>query len=413
MTRLFAAFAFALLSLLVLPASGSASKIITEQFNKPMPEVKLAPEADFMAETKEVSEKPGDDADFEYAIRVPKSWTRAESGSFERFTVADKVLREFAKFYSPAPAGVTDGIAEMTRTSDARNAPLSDRSYLLMRAAGLGYTMTAHEWFMQYLLANKFNLQGMAKHGDNMAEALYVVLSDSNESYVVRGMARINGGKLVFAEYYVPIEKWEAGKTMQAQVLHSLAMKNPRKGDVEPLSSYEFLDIEEIRYPSSWTLRTAPLRSVDRMEAQLFNIGKTVTAGKETETLQGRIEVDMIAAHTVSSLDTETENQRRDLEDQGLNLGEIIEQPEDFILNPVFDFAETTVYESSDNKGKFIGYEFWMTVVSVDDYYFVITLLTPSREVDYFLWAKNKHHYKIVINSIRQNGKKTSASGAN
>lgn len=408
MTKLFSAFAFALLLLLVFPVSGSAESI-TEQFNKPMPEVKLLPEADFLATTKEMSEKPGGDADLEYSIRIPKSWSRVESGSFERFTVADKVLREFAKFYSPAPAGVTDGVAETTRTSNARNAPLSDRSYLVMRAGGLGYTMTAHEWFMQYLLANKFNLQGMVEHDEGMAEALYVVLSGSNESYVVRGVARINGGKLVFAEYYVPMEKWEAEKVTQAQVLQSLVMKTPRKGDIEPVSSYEFLDIEEIRYPSSWTLRSAPLQSVDRMEARLFNIGKAVTGGKETETLDGRIDVDMIAAHAINSLEKEMEDQKRDLEDQGLNLGKIIEQPEDFILNPVFDFAETTVYESSDNKGKFIGYEFWITVVSVDGYYFFVTLLTPSREGNYFLWAKNKQHYRIVINSIRQNGKNKAA----
>lgn len=397
--RIFAVFAVFALAAFALPRPGLAQQSIIAQFKKPMPDVGSIPEADFTAATREMSERPGKDPDLEYVIRLPANWTRVENGQEDRFVLADKIMGEFAKFYSPAPAGIQEGASGDLLKMEV--APLSDRSYVLMRAGKIAYTMSAHEWFMQHLLANNYTLQGMTEHGEYAAEALYVVLAENRMSYAVRGMARINGGKLIFTEYYMPIEKWEGEKALQAQVIQSFTMKNRKVSPIEPLSAYRFLDIEEVSYPSSWTLQTSPIRSVDRMKIKLLNIRKAIESDKEVQKLDGRMDVEMISTHTSKDLDQEIERQKESLDEQGLILGKVIESPENFILNPTFDFAETTVYESSDNQAKFIGYEFWSSVVSADDYYFFITLLTPSREADYFLWAKNRQHYKLLIDSIK------------
>lgn len=381
-------------------ASGVAQAIV-EQFKIPMPEIALMPEESFRMQTKEVSEKSGREADLEYSIRIPKGWSRREGENADRFAIAGRILGEIAKFYSPAPAGAGAGGVSEENTGMMRiEEPLSDRSYILMRAGGLAYSMSAHEWFMQYLLANKFNLQGMVEHDERSAEALYVTV-DNNVSFAVRGLARVNGNKIIFTEYFVPLEKWEDEKVMQAQVLRSLTMKNDRVAEVEPMLSYKFLDLEEIKYPASWSLRTVPIRSIDRMSLKLFNLGLTIDEMSEKQKLDGRIDIEMVSVYATEDLDAEIDRHRRDVEEQGFVLGRIIESPEDFILNPAFDFAETTVYESNDTASKLIGYEFWITIVSINDYYYFLTLLTPSREADYFLWAKNKRHYKLLIDSIK------------
>ncbi|MCC6597335.1 MAG: hypothetical protein IT559_00910 [Alphaproteobacteria bacterium] len=392
------------LTFVFMPGSASAQKII-DQFKKPLPEVAAMKTEDFRAATKTIKDKPGGDPDLEYLMRLPKDWERAEVSGSDQFSLTERVLSDVAKFYSPAPASALGGgqdiaaAARETQSWLSRGTSLVDRSYLLIRVSKPGHTITAHDWLIQYLLANKFNFRGMAAYDDSHAEVLYVKL-DNNVSYVVRGVVYINGGKVIFAEYYMPYEKWEESKVLQAQVMDSFVMKNPREGDSEIINTHQFLDVDQVRYPQSWTLKVMPIRSVERMQAKLFNFGIAIENEKETQKLNGRIDVDLISVFVAEALENETDRHRQTLADQGLILGAQIEKPEDLVYNPNFDFAETTVYESNDQTHKLVDYEFWITVASMGDYYYFITLLTPSRDGDYFLWAKNKQHYKIVVNSI-------------
>jgi hypothetical protein len=277
---------------------------------------------------------------------------------------------------------------------------LTERSRMQIHALGLDYQMTAQQWLMQHMLLKGYNVQGIEIHGEKSAEALYVLIENA-ESYVVRSLAILNGKRVIFLEYYIPIDRWHDEKIVQEQVVKSFALKQNVEESVEPLEVYKFLDIAVVQYPVTWKLVAQPIKTIERMKIKMLNLGKSQGEYEVKTKLDGKIEVEMVSAFTSETLEQEIERYRTDLDKSGLAVQDFVEAPEDFVLNPHFDFAETNVYKAADSENKLIDYEFWQTVLSSGDYYYFVSLLTPARDQDYFIWSRNTETYKMILGLMK------------
>ncbi len=370
--------AFFLTALFAVPQTIFAQKI-TEQFKKPMPEFELTSQAEFEKQTNLLSKEFKQDEALSYEIRIPKNWTESGKGGLSEISVSN-ILGELGKFYGPPN--------------------IDERSKLVVEAVGLEYEMTAQQWFVQYLLANGYNLQGLKAYDNDNAEALYVLI-DNGISFAVRAMARVNSKRVVFAQHYVPIDRWHDEKVAQAQILQSFQLKKDIQGFVEEMGVFQFLDLVELQYPKSWSLKALPIRTVDRMQVELLNTATVQNDYEKAKTrLDGQIDFNLVSIFASETLEEELDWFRDSLAEKNMLLGDVLEVRDDFLFGDKFDFVDTQVYRATGDVSKLVEHELWLTIMSKDEYYYFVSLFTPSRDHDYFTWARNTETYKLVISTI-------------
>ena len=260
--------------------------------------------------------------------------------------------------------------------------------------------MTAEQWMVQHILASGYNLQGLEVYDEKRAEALYVYVYNS-VSYVSRAVAVRNGKYVMFAEFVVPAERIAEEKSLQAQTIKTFETLNVVEEFVEEMESYQFLDIAEFKYPNSLAIKTPPIKTIDRMEVQLLRLGEVLDEyGYKQKKLEGEINIQLVSIYAAETLEEEIEKFREDLSKKGLTMGEVIETRDDFLLGEKYDFVDTKVYRATDQKSQVIDYELWLSIISMGEYYFFVSLFTPARDQDYFLWARNSETYNLVTSLI-------------
>jgi hypothetical protein len=354
---------------------GAKAQEMVERVKKPLPGIEAVAPESFEAQTKLYEVSPGDDEFLNYSLRLPKDWTLFKELSNDQYSISNRLLGEVARYYSPPS--------------------MHERSYFSVRAHALDHQMTAEQWFFQYLFAQGYTLEGVNVQGNNRLEALYVLL-EKDVSYIVRAVVQVNGKRVVFAQYYLPTSNWDAEKAMQASVVQSFALTNPDTGLVEDMDEYAFLDVAKIKYPVSWKLSADTLRSVDHMTAELLNISKKDTRYYYQKQLQGRVQVNLVSNFVAGSLEEEIEKYKTSVLDDGFSLSEAIDEPEDFTFSDEIEFADVKVYDALDSNNSVLDYELWMTVMAANNYYYFLTLLTPSRDADYEMWSRNTAAFKII-----------------
>ena len=356
---------------------------------KPLPNLLLMSSDEFAGLTNLYQQSPGQDEALTYEINIPKDWTKisdieTQEGAFE---ISTKVFTQLAQFTSSPRMNVA-------------------RSRLSIDVIELDYKLSAQQWLMQYISSNSYTLQGLDVLSDRLVDVLFVIL-EHDTSYIVRARVAVNGKKVVLIRYFLPIDNWANEKSMQAQVVSSFSLKNVVTQVVEDTKKFEFLDIAEIHYPSSWELRSSPFKSIDRMNADLLNIPglNSAAAGskKGQVVLDGKISVNLVSAYVAESLEDEMSLFRDELKKQGLILGDAIDTENDYLFNDAFDFATIDVYKAEDENDKLLHYELWITMMGASDYYYFVTLLTPSREDEYYTWVRNAETYRSVLESIKPN----------
>lgn len=367
---------------------------IRDQYIKPMPKIELLPEAEFKNKTQFIDRPSEKDPLVGYEIRIPKDWKILPDSSQEQDLSGGNILGEIGKFVSPSG--------------------MDEPSFIQIHALSLDHQISIEQWFLQYLVKNRYNSEGLKIYNETCAEALYAVVKGSL-SYIVRAVACINGKRVIFLEYYMPIENWETEKVTQAQVLNSFRLKKMVRAYVENFKSTKILDVVSVRYPESWRLKNFPIGSVDRMQLQLLNITTVPGEYDLKSRLDGKIDIHFVAVSSSEGLEQEIEKIKEYLKTEGLEVGEQIEKSLDLIVNPKLEFADTNVYNVYRSKNvskKLIDYEFWMTAISAGEYYYLVPLLTPSRDQDYESWVQNTQAYKIVLDLIEPNPEKIEPADA-
>jgi hypothetical protein len=389
----FVAVSATLLAAMAVPAD--AQKIL-EEFQKPLPEHKweMMTQEEFEAETILHEDVPLGDEALSYKIRLPKGWEQPEGIGISNYTLSDKLLGEIAVFYGPPKMYM--------------------RSRFTIEALALEYQLTAEQWFIQHLLRNGYTIQGMEVINDKRVEALFFVV-EKDVTYVVRSIAEISGKRAVLAQYFLPTRYWNDEKMLQSEVMKSFSLLQPDVEDAEDMKKFYILDIAEFLYPSSWELKAEPIRSIDRLEVEIRSSAKRKRIqqkddwkksraqrerDQEERTLHGRINVQLVSNFVAESLEDEIAKLKTKVLGTSLVAGNLIETQDSFIYDDAISFGETNVYEAVDENSELLEYEIWFTVMGAGDYYYFVTLLTPSRDDDFFVWSRNTQTYKFVVENL-------------
>lgn len=328
---------------------------------------------EFNSKTKLYDEIPYGDKYLSYTMRLPLNWKKFASSASQDTDSSKNLLGEIGKYFGPAS--------------------LDSRSYVLIQATDLGYEITAKNWFLNYILARGYTLQGMDVISDRRVEALYVLV-EKDTSYVVRTVAEINGSRMILVMYYVPENQWNAEKALQEKSIKSFTFKSPENAKVESTRTYAFLDLLRFDYPVSWRLQAPNIYSIESMSAKIVNT-------TDETTLNGQVDIHVVSTELDTTLAEEIKTVQKYLDKKGLVIGKLLEQPKDYKTHEQIYFSRVEVYQANDKDKSLVDYEYWIAVLIENRYYYIVTMLTPARTADFYVWARNTEAFRTVVESMR------------
>lgn len=371
-----------MLLLSVIPAQASSLGIDTTNIPK-LKVYQFPPQEEFHKQTKAVDVKnPYEDTYLSYSLRLPKDWSEN---------------------MQPAPIGAASGQSLLSNSvlsiiSKYISRPKNlQRSTITIEAQNMTYEISAKNWFINFIINNGFSLSGLTEKGPRELEAMYVALV-SDTTYVVRTRVVVNGSRMVVVRYYLPQENYEEEKMMQAQVINSFHLTNNTNERIENQETYGFLDQSYFNYPKSWKLKEKSILSIERMSALLTQ----ETLEEKTFILEGHIKINVISRLLNTTLAQEVENFRKELKIPRYTIGDLIENV-DYEYDPSIKIGKSQIYTLiPDDKINMQSYEFLVTAMQGDDYYYITSLITPSRKQDFYTWAKNMETAKIINETMRR-----------
>jgi len=337
---------------------------------------------EFAKLTTEYTENPPGDKFLAFSLRLPKGWRRvgdilttgdASDKLDSKSVLTRRVLGKIARYYGPASIEAT--------------------SRFEVNALELDFGISARNWFLNYITANGFTLQGLTQINDKRIEALYVLV-DEDVTYIVRTVAQINGPRMVMASYYLPDNLWQEERPMQERVIKSFHFLNPENVPSEISRTYSFLNFLKFDYPASWKLVSPDITNTEGLDVRLLNKGID-------NTLNGEIIVHIVSTETDTTLSQEVASVKANLENQGFSTGDLIEVQDNYKFNKNMTFGRVETYKVASSNKKIGEHEYWMCILTEDRYYYVVTMLTLSRTAEFYTWARNTEAFKSVVQSIR------------
>ncbi len=348
---------------------------IFERFKKPMPEIKLLSDEEFLDATKPIVKKPYGEEVLAYSMRIDKTWEEGIDRSSGNFVLSEKLFLELNSYLGkPTIAG---------------------RSRIEVEGLNLDGNLTAEQWYIRYILEGGFTTEGFITHNPNKVESLMVVM-EKDYSYYLRTLVLINGAKVIMVKYYVPIHYIQDQAVMQAMVLKSFELTHKKARVYQEMAAYRFLDIAEFKYPPSWKVFARPVRDVDRLDVTLLNMSE-VSGQSEARSTEGKLDVLVVSSTVKNTLLEEIEDYKKKIEAEGMLIGEKLTENYEFTYAKNIDFGITEVYKGIDSNDNLSEYEFWFTVLVGGNYYYFVMLLTPSRNELFATWADNTQNYKIML----------------
>ena len=370
---------FCLLVLLTVSQAGAIG--IDLKNIKPLKAVTFMPKDEFLAQTKLVEETPFDDEFLSYSIYLPKDW-EVNVDSFEKNiddlgggskALHNRVLGIVANYISPP----TD----------------HQRSFFTLEAVGLDYEIGIRDWFINYILSEGKSLEGISEEDNNRITATYVEVQ-KDTTYIVKVVAIINGPRVVIARYYTTQKLFKGEKVLQAQVIDSFELINKEEGGIEELDTLGLLGQSYFDYPVSWTMKAEKVISIDRMRAQLQR-------SKSGQDLDGQIKIYLTNKDLGINRSAAFAFYRDEFEVPNYKISDLIEKV-DMNYHEQMSFGVTDAYRLEPTVPKMIGFELWVSVMEGDDYYYILTMLTPSRQENFYEWARNVKAFRVVVANTRR-----------
>jgi len=353
---------------------------------KKVPKLKeyAAPNAEEFKKVTRVEKEvlPYNDDYISYEFRIPKKWT----GNSE--------LPEL-KGVDGAQGLSVNVLGILGKYVGAPNNLL--RSRIIVEAQDLGYEISAKNWFVNFVLKNGFTLSGFTEHSRSKLEALYVEVQD-DQPYVVRTLVLINGPRLIMFRYFLPQENYESEKLGQAQVTSSFKLLNPVNESIEKQKEFGFLDQSYFNYPISWDFAAKPIYSIERMSATMMQKNEK----DSPQVLEGQIKLHVISRLLKTTIAEETTKFRDSVKIDNYTIGKFIENL-DFAYDKSIRDGKTQVYELvPSDPVSMKSYEFVVSIMQGDDFYYITSLITPSREQDFYNWSRNIEAFRVVTESVRR-----------
>lgn len=366
-------------SLLFADSSWSQGLDISKIESVPVYRDEISDEA-FLGLANLIEERPAGDRFLAFRVYMPKGWRRiggesegAPGSSLSGVQLSRRIMGNVVRYVSPA------GFDTPSRFE--------------VQALELDHEITVRNWFLNHVMLSGYSLEGLQQVSDNRVESLYVQVEKSIP-YVVRTVAIINGPRMVLASYYVPESRWRDKRAIQDRVISSFAFLSPERTRLETSRTYAFLDLLRFDYPASWRLVAPAITSIEGMEAKLVN-------ALDQNKLIGEISVRIVSTELETSLPLEVQYLREEIRSMGLEVGDLMDSTKEYQFHPHVNFARVETYFAKARNQRIQDHEYWLTVMAEDRYYYIISMLTPARESEFYNWARNTEAYQMVIESIR------------
>ncbi len=337
------------------------------------------PAADFEAKTQIFKSAPSGNKVLAYQIRLPKDWVLEEAtaaaNTKEVPGLNKNVLERLARYVSPARK--------------------HRRSFVHIESQKLDYEIGVRNWFLNYIDSTGVTLETInsADDGKDYVEAAYVAL-EGDITYGVRVKAYINGSYVIMARYYVPLELFLDEKVMQAQGIDSFHLAAKKVNRIEERRTHGFLDQAYFDFPISWTLRAPKVVAVERMRAMIY------TPGVDNK-LTGQVNINLTSKFIDTTMAKEIADYRKRFNLTGYKIGNKIEA-KTLPVHGDITTTSTEIYTLTPDKNFMLGYELWVTIMESQDYYYIVSMITPARKDEFYRWARNVKAYEIVVGTTRQ-----------
>ncbi len=372
--------ALMLFGVLCVPLNASA-QFFEEEKLKAVPHFTDFSTEEFKAKTELIEDEPYSDSSLAFSVRLPEGWSKIEGVGKGAVPGETKVsiLREVARYSGPATP--------------------YPPSFFSLELLDMEYDITANIWFLNYILENAFNLQGMKLNEDGSVEGLYVRVID-DRSYVVRCKVQINGSRMTMASYGVPDTRWNDERTFQDKAIEFFEFYDPLAPQGEKKITYNFLDMVRFEYPASWRQVTTQTASADSAYLRFM----PPTAKNKRDLSQGLIEVQILSTEISRSLEKEVAAVQKDMIDSGWRIKRLLSDvTDDYNVHDTIEFHRVDIYEA-ENQSAYGGSkanEIWFAVLADRDFLYFVKMIAPRREVSFLDWARNKEVFKTIVETIR------------
>lgn len=369
-------FQFVLVLLVCLAMPVQAANVDMKNI-KPLGKLPYLSQAEFEKATTVVRETPYQDDALSYEIRLPKDWLSVELPPEEKpeTDISKNLVGVLAKYASPAK--------------------LHRRSFVTIEAQGLSYEIGARNWFLNYLENTGYTLEAIGQEApDHSSITAVYIMVEGDISYAVRVKTFINGPRIVIARYFVPVELFKADQVMQGQSIDSFKLTGKRLDQIEKRETYGFLDQAYFDYPVSWKISAPNVVTIERMRAMIYRPGPN-------NSMQGQINIYLTSRFIDTTLNDELKSYIDKLNVPGYKIGKKIETL-NLLTHDDMEFSKTEAYEFVADKTHMHPYELWATLMQSEGFYYIVTMMSPGRDIDFYQWARNVRAYEVVVGNIRQ-----------
>lgn len=332
----------------------------------------------FLENSNLYTEEPKGDKYLSYTVRLPKQWDRySDRFDYENKAEAEaslkrRILGKVSEYHGPQR--------------------ILGTSRFEVYAEDLQFEVSAENWIVEMLLRRGYSLQGVKSYGNEKAEVEYVVFI-RDTPYVVRSIARVTGRRIIVASYFCPDAYWKFERPYQQYAIESFTLTNPERIKIVSTKSYAFLDILEFDYPASWKLVAPNIYSIDGMEAKLIR-------SVDDKTLEGEIGINVFSTQLNTTLAKELEYVKESLDFLNLKVGDFLEPRDEYVFGDHIIYNKVEVYKAVHKTGAVRDHEYWVAIMKEPRYYYIITMVSPSRNGEYYSWARNAEAFKVLLQSI-------------
>ena len=360
------------------PAIGHAAGTTTK-YTSDLPGAEVMTVAGFEKITTLKQVKPFADHSFSYSIRIPNQWE--DTGN---------ILR------NDRDQGLTYGsIAEYTGPQSFGISPrIEVQIFELKNAIG------AFHWLYDYLIGSGVSVEAIEYLDWDRAQALYVVF-ERGASFKVRSKVVLSGSKIVQISYLIPVSNWVGEKDLQAHLIDHFGIMDVPDEPVEPIRNFEIFNVINFSFFESWRFSAGKVTNVQDIQ---FNFTHESDRPKEPNDrflhIDGNLNVRLLGLDLNPNLAEILDGITKKAEASGYDLGAVIESVSTFAPKNGVEVIGIESYQLLDRSGTRIDHELWVAILKSAEYYYILSLDTPSREGKYLEWAHNIAALKILVESI-------------
>jgi hypothetical protein len=315
-----------------------------------------------------IDETPYIKAPFLYRLLIPKDWQVVQLEKQPDRLPSD----------SPIP------VAHLATKSD-------DGTQMVLMGISLTREISAGDWLRIYLRDKKYSLLTLKALSPVNADSM-VGMSIAGNEFIGRIAVRIHGNILLVLVGVSPRGIYQKyGEQFEVSAHYFEVVGSRPKETIEKREIYDIKKIIRFQYPESWhpVVFAHPPKGKQAVDFLWFDVKKEP---------QGMIRVKTVVKGVPNKKDAQLKDALDEVTKEGNEMKTVISSYTLSIRSDRFQSGIQKVYAGKNPEGT--PYESWITVFEGEKYYYIVTLLTRERKVDFPIWAINLRAYQIVMETM-------------